>query len=63
MYMKENTTALFTFVPEEPAISIIKSKIEHDIELQERTIMSINHITVLLGFCQKHILHDLGPIL
>ena len=43
--------ALFTSVPVQPAISIIKKLLEEDHTLQQRTTMSVNNITCLLEFC------------
>ena len=43
--------ALFTSVPVESAISIIKKHLEEDKELHQRTAMSVNQITCLLKFC------------
>ena len=45
--------ALFTSVPIQPAINIIKKLLEEDKELQQRTTMSVNNITCLLEFCLK----------
>ena len=46
--------ALFTSVPIEPAIKIIKQHLENDKELQQRTSMSIQYIIMLLEFCLKN---------
>ena len=46
--------ALFTSVPIEPAIKIIKQHLENDKELQQRTSMSVQHIIMLLEFCLKN---------
>ena len=48
-YVKE----LFTSVPKQPAIDIIKKLLEEDGELQQRTNMSVNHIISLLEFCLR----------
>ena len=45
--------ALFTSVPIQPAITIIKKLLEEDQSLQQRTTMSVNNITCLLEFCLK----------
>ena len=45
--------ALFTPVPIQPAINIIKKLLEEDKVLQKRTTMSVNNITCLLEFCLK----------
>ena len=46
--------ALFTSVPIEPSIKIIKQHLENDKELHQRTSMSVHHITMLLEFCLKN---------
>ena len=45
--------ALFTSVPIQPAITIIKKLLEEDQSLQQRITMSVNNITCLLEFCLK----------
>ena len=45
--------ALFTSVPIQPAITIIKKLLEEDQSLQQRTTKSVNNITCLLEFCLK----------
>ena len=40
--------ALFTSLPIQPVINIIKNKLEHDKDLKLRTSMSVEHITSLL---------------
>ena len=45
--------ALFTSVPIQPAITIIKKLLEEDQSLQQRTTMSVNNIISLLEFCLK----------
>ena len=49
-----NVKALFTSVPIEPAIKIIKQHLENDKELQQRTSISVQHIIMLLEFCLKN---------
>ena len=44
---------LFTSVPLQPVINIIKNKLENDKDLKLRTSMSIEHITSLLEYCLK----------
>ena len=44
---------LFTSVPIEPAIEVIKKHLEEDKELQQRTSMTVNNIICLLEFCLK----------
>ena len=43
--------ALFTSVPVESAISIIKKHLEEDKGLHQRTAMTVNQISCLLEFC------------
>ena len=45
--------ALFTSVPIQPAIDVIKKRLEEDGELQKRTSMSVQHIISLLEFCLR----------
>ena len=45
--------ALFTSVPVESAISIIKKHLEEDKELHQRTAMTVKQISCLLEFCLK----------
>ena len=45
--MSYDVAALFTSVPIQPVINVIKQKLANDTELQQRTSMSINHITTL----------------
>ena len=42
---------LFTLVPIDPALNIIKDLLEQDETLSNRTVLSAQHITELLGFC------------
>ena len=46
-----DATALFTSVPIEPALKIIRSLLEKDEKLQDRTLLSVQHIIDLLRFC------------
>ena len=48
-----DVSALFTSVPLESAIIIIRNKLELDTELHNRTTMKVEHITILLEFCLK----------
>ena len=43
--------ALFTSVPVQPSIQIVKQRLQQDITLPQRTSMSIPQITSLLEFC------------
>ena len=45
--------ALFTSVPIESAISIIKKHLEEDKDLHQRTAMTVKQITCLLEFCLR----------
>ena len=48
-----DVSALFTSVPIDPAINIIKRRLELDQELHARTTMKVEHIISLLEFCLK----------
>ena len=48
-----DVAALFTSVPIQPVINIIKEKLAKDTALHQRTSMSIDHITTLLEFCLR----------
>ena len=48
-----DVTALFTSVPIQPVVNIIKQRLANHKELQQRTTMTISHIINLLGFCLK----------
>ena len=45
---------LFTPVPVDPALGIIKDLLEKDPTLKERTVMSVGDIVLLLEFCLKN---------
>ena len=45
--------ALFTSVPIQTVINIIRNKLANDKDLQQRTSMAIHHIISLLEFCLK----------
>ena len=49
-----DVTALFTSVPVDPDLGIIKDLLEKDPTLKERTVMSIGDIVLLLEFCLKN---------
>ena len=51
--MSYDVKALFTCVPIQPALDIIKKLLEEGNELQLRTSMSVKHITCLLKFCLR----------
>ena len=46
-----DVTSLFTSVPINPALSIIKDLLEKDDKLNDRTVLSVQNIIELLGFC------------
>ena len=45
--------ALFTLVPIQPALTIIKKFLEEDLGLQERTSVAVRNIMCLLEFCLR----------
>ena len=53
--MSFDVESLFTSVPIEPAIAIIKKFLEDDKSLHQRTNMTVNQISYLLEFCLKTI--------
>ena len=46
-----DVTSLFTSVPIDPALNIIKDLLEKDEKLNDRTVLSFQNIIELLGFC------------
>ena len=46
-----DVSALFTSVPVDPALNIIKDLLEKDLTLKERTVMEVSDIILLLEFC------------
>ena len=46
-----DVTSLFTSVPIDPALDIIKDLLEKDEKLNDRTLLSVQNIIQLLGFC------------
>ena len=44
---------LFTSLPIQPAIDVIRKRLEEDKELQKRTNMSVQHVVSLLEFCLR----------
>ena len=46
-----DVTAIFTSVPIQPVVNTIQQKLAKDKDVQQRTTMSIKHITRLLEFC------------
>ena len=49
-----DVSALFTPVPVDPALNIIKDLLEKDHTLKERTVMEVGDIILLLEFCLKN---------
>ena len=49
-----DVTALFTSIPIDTTINIIKKQVEEDKDLQSRTNMTIKYICCLLEFCLKN---------
>ena len=49
-----DVSALFTSVPIDPALNIIKDLLEKDNTLKERTVMEVSDIILLLEFCLKN---------
>ena len=47
-------SALFTSVPVDPALKVIKDLLENDPTLKERTVLPVEDITLLLEFCLKN---------
>ena len=46
-----DVTSLFTSVPIDPALNIIRDLLEKDDKLNDRTVLSVQNIIELLGFC------------
>ena len=46
-----DVTSLFTSVPIDPALNIIKDLLEKDEKLNDRTVLSVQNIIELMGFC------------
>ena len=49
-----DVSALFTSVPVDPALNIIKDLLEKDHTLKDRKVMAVNDIILLLEFCLKN---------
>ena len=52
--MSYDVNALFTSVPIQPAVNIIKKHLKEDKELHLRTTMAVKHISYLLQFCLEN---------
>ena len=50
-----DVSALFTSVPVDPAVNIIRDLLDKDHTLKERTVLAVNDIILLLEFCLKNI--------
>ena len=57
-----DVSALFTSVPIESAITIIRNKLEMDPEPHHRTTMKVEHITILLELFENHLLSVPGQV-
>ena len=54
-----DVSALFTTVPVDPALRVIKDLLEKDPTLKDRTILTVKDIILLLEFCLKtHTFHS-----
>ena len=49
-----DVSALFTLVPVDPALNIIRDLLDKDHTLKERTALAVNDIILLLEFCHKN---------
>ena len=49
-----DVSALFTSVPVDPALKIIRDLLDKDHTLKERTVLAVNDIILLLEFCLKN---------
>ena len=49
-----DVSALFTWVPVDPALNIIRDLLEKDHTLKERKVLTVNDIILLLEFCVKN---------
>ena len=48
-----DVSALFTLVPVDPALNIIRELLDKDHTLKERTVLAVNDTILLLEFCLK----------
>ena len=48
-----DVSALFTSVPVDPALGVIKDLLEKDPTLKDRTVLTLNDIILILEFCLK----------
>ena len=49
-----DVSALFSSVPVDPALNIIRDLMEKDHTLKERTVLAVSDIILLLDFCLKN---------
>ena len=57
-----DVSALFTSVPVNPSLKIIKDLLEKDSTLKERTVLPVEDIALLLVLSQRHILFFPMPV-
>ena len=50
----DDVSALFTSVPVDPALNIIRDLLEKDHTLKEKTVLAVTDIILLLEFCLKN---------
>ena len=58
-----DVSGLFTSVPVDPALKVIKDLLEKDSTLKERTVLTVEDMIQLLEFCLKNILFLPRPVL
>ena len=49
-----DVSALFTLVPVDPALNVIKDLLEKDHTIKERTVLAVSDIILLSEFCLKN---------
>ena len=60
---KYDVSALFTSVPLDPALKVIKDLLEKDLTLKDRMVLPVEDIIILLEFCLKNTLSIPRPVL
>ena len=63
MLSSYDVSALFTSVPIDPALKVIKDLLVKDNTLKERTVMDVEDIILFIGMSQKYILFLPRPVL
>ena len=58
-----DVSAMFTSVPVDPALNIIRDLLKKDHTLKDGTVLAVTDIILLLEFCLKHILLLPRPVL